>query len=235
MKRAAKIYRTRCGWILVALFILGLALGGCADRGEQLAPIPLVTVNDRSFTVAEFNRRYHAVAAESPVSEKADPVIEKEMKLRLLHQITEELILVERAEEIDLSVTDRELEPAIENIRADYPEGEFDKVLVEQAIVYGEWKDLLRMRLLKEKVVREDLERSIALTPEEVAAAYESNFPGSGLQGDQKLDDAKVDEKVVRLVRRQKAQNAYQAWLLDLKARYDVEINATAWNKLIGS
>lgn len=195
----------------------------------------LVAVNNRSFTVAEFNRRFNTIAAESPVSEKPDPVVEKEMKLRLLHQLTEELILMERAGELNLTVSDRELEAAIDRIRADYPEDEFEKVLVEQAIVFGEWKDLLRRRLLKEKVVREDLERSIALTPEEVAAAYEANFPDNGAKGVQKPDNAEADEKVVRLVRRQKAQEAYQAWLLDLKGRYDVEINAAAWNKLIGS
>jgi hypothetical protein len=40
---------------------------------------------------------------------------------------------------------------------------------------------------------------------------------------------------VVKLVRRQKAQEVYQKWLLALKARYAVEINAAAWEELIGS
>jgi len=157
------------------------------------------------------------------------------MKLRLLHQLTEELILLERADELNLVVSDSELEAAIKKIRTDYPEGEFENILVEQAIVYGEWKDQLRTRLLKEKVVREDLETSISLTPEEVSAAYEANFPARSMDKDRNMNDPAADEKVVKLVRRQKAQEVYQKWLLDFKARYAVEINAPAWEELIGS
>ena len=99
-------------WMMGLLFILGLAGGGCEDRGPQLAAVWLVAVNDRSYTVAEFNRRFEAVAAESPISEKADPVVDKEMKLRLLYQLIEELILVERAAELNLRISDQELKTA---------------------------------------------------------------------------------------------------------------------------
>jgi hypothetical protein len=217
------------------LCILGLMSAACEDRGVQSMPVLLVRVNDQSISVGEFNRRFDAVSAEAPRPRTADPVVEKEMKLRLLHQLTEELILVERARELYLVVSDQELERAVEAIRADYPAGEFENVLLEQAILYGEWQEKLRMRLLKEKVVKEDLESSITLTPEEVSASYAANFPDRGASEGRKLNDAPVDENVIRLVRRQKAQEAYQAWLLDLKTRYDVEINASAWEDLIGS
>lgn len=224
-----------CGWILGMLCILGLITAGCEDRGVQSMRVSLVRVNDQSISVGEFKRRFDAVSAEAPMPGAVDPVVEKEMKLRLLHQLTEELILIERARELNLVVSDQELERAIKAIRADYPEGEFENVLVEQAILYGEWQEQLRMRLLKEKVVQEDLESSITLTPEEVSASYEANFPDRGATEDRKLNDASVDENVIKLVRRQKAQAVYQAWLLDIKARYDVEINAIAWEDLIGS
>jgi FKBP-type peptidyl-prolyl cis-trans isomerase (trigger factor) len=235
MKPERQYFHTIYGWILGVLCIFWLTAVGCEDRGAQLPAVSLVRVNDRSITVDEFNRRFDAESAEFSVSEKIDPVVEKEMKLRLLQQLTEELILLERADELNLVISDRELEMAIKKIRSDYPEGEFEKTLVEQAIVYGEWKDQLRRRLLKEKVVRKDLESSIELTPEEVAASYEANFPARGVGEDQRLNDTAADEKVIKLVRRQKAQDAYQAWLLDLKVRYDVEINATTWERLIGS
>jgi len=223
------------GWVLGILGLLWLSIAGCEDREARSLYVALVSVNDRAITVGEFNRRFDAVSAEFPEPEKADPAVEKDMKLQLLHQLTEELILLERADELNLAVSDSELAAAIKKIRADYPEGEFENILVEQAIVYGEWKDQLRTRLLKEKVVREDLETSIALTPEEVSAAYEANFPARNINKDRNMNDPAVDEKVVKLVRRQKAQEFYQKWLLDLKARYAVDINAAAWEELIGS
>ena len=222
-------------WTLAILGLLWLSIAGCEDRSTRSLAVSLVRVNDRNISVGEFNRRFDAVSAEFPAPEKADAAIEKDMKLRLLHQLTEELILLERAEELNLVVTDSELEAAIKKIRADYPEGEFENILVEQAIVYGEWKGQLRTRLLKEKVVRVDLETSISLTPEEVSASYEANFSAANSDKDRNPDDMASDEKVIKLVRRQKAQDVYQTWLLDLKTRYDVEINATAWEELIGS
>lgn len=223
------------GWIPGMLCIVWLTIAGCGDRGEQFAAASLVRVNERSITVGEFNRRFDAWSAEFPEPEKGDAAVEKAMKLRLLHQLTEELILLERAKELNLAISDRELETAIKAIQTDYPEGEFEKIIVEQAIVYGEWKEQLRMRLLKEKVVQEDLETAVSLTPEEVSAAYEANFPARGTEKGQGLNDTAADKKVIRLVRRQKAQEAYQAWLLDLEARYEVEINAASWEELIDS
>jgi hypothetical protein len=235
MKPEPRHFHPGYGWVLGILGLFWLSIAGCEDHASRSLNVSLVSVNDRSITVGQFNRRFDAVSAEFPVPEKADPVVEKDMKLRLLHQLTEELILLERADELYLVVSDSELAAAINKIRADYPEGEFENILVEQAIVYGEWKMQLRTRLLKEKVVREDLETSISQTPEEVSAAYEANFPARSMDKDRNMNDPAADEKVVKLVRRQKAQEVYQKWLLALKARYGVEINAAAWEELIGS
>jgi len=231
LKRILAGYR----WRIWALCCVCLVAIGCSDRKAQPSAVSLVRVNDRSISVSEFNRRFDAVSAEFPVSKGADPVVEKEMKLRLLNQLTEELILLERADELNLVISNQELSAAIEAIRADYPANEFEKVLVEQAIVYDEWKAQLRMRLLKEKVVREDLETSIVLTPEEVSTSYEAHFPDRGADSDQELNDTADNEKVIKLVRRQKAQDSYRSWLMDLQTRYDVDINTTAWEKLVGS
>jgi hypothetical protein len=229
LKRMHAGYRRNI-WALCLVWLMAI---GCSDQKAQPSAVSLVRVNDQLISVSEFNRRYDAASAEFPVSMDADPVIETEMKLRLLNQLTEELILLERADELGLAISNQELSTAIEAIRADYPAGEFEKVLVEQAIVYDEWKAQLRMRLLKEKVVREDLETSIVLTPEEVSASYEAHFPDRGAAGGQKLNDTADNEKVIKLVRRQKAQDIYRSWLMDLQTRYDVEINTTAWEELI--
>jgi len=222
-------------WIIWVLIMLGMTIAGCDNQGAQLSVVSLVRVNDRSISVDEFNSRFDAVSAEFPLPAQADPAVDKEMKLRLLHQLTEELILLERAEELNLEISDQDLTSAIDRIRADYPEGEFEKVLLEQAISYSLWKAQLRVRLLKEKVVREDLEISIVLTPAEISAAYESHYSPSDTAGHERLNDADIDEKVVKFVRQQKAQQFYQAWLKDLQSMYDVDINAAAWEKMNGS
>ncbi|MCG6909137.1 MAG: SurA N-terminal domain-containing protein [Deltaproteobacteria bacterium] len=209
-----------------------LTVGGCSERSTPPRFESLIRVNDRSISVAEFNRRYDAASAESPIQSQADPLVEKELKLRLLNQLTEELILLERAEEMNLEVTDEELQAAVDRIRADYPDGEFKKVLLEQAISYDVWKEQLRTRLLEEKVVREDLEASVVLTPAEMTAAYEALYPSDGAEKEGHLIEPDIDAKVVKLVRRQKAQKAYRTWLENLQNRYEVEVNFAAWEKM---
>ena len=72
-------------------------------------------------------------------------------------------------------------------------------------------------------------------TPEEMSASYEALYPPDGTAQDELSDDTDADAKVVKLVRRKKAQDTYQGWLESLQHRYDVEINAVAWEKIIDS
>jgi len=212
-----------------------LAAAGCGDKSTQFSMEYLVKVNDRSISVEAFNSRYEAISAEFPISEQDDPGTEKVMKLRLLQQLVEELILLERAEELKLSISDSELAIAVEEIQADYPEGEFEQVLLEQAISFETWRAQLRKRLLKEKVVRNDLEASMALTPEEISASYNANYQTQEGKPDSKVSEKDMDENVIKFVRRQKAQDAYQVWLKDLQKKYTVHIDETAWKEIVGS
>jgi len=118
--------------IFLYISFLLLAAAGCGDKSTQLSIEYLVKVNDRSISVEAFNSRYETISAEFPISEQDDPGTEKVMKLRLLQQLVEELILLERAEELKLSISDSELAIAVEEIQADYPEGEFEKILLNK-------------------------------------------------------------------------------------------------------
>ena len=98
-----------------------------------------------------------------------DAGILADIRLRILNQLTERLILMERARELNLQISDEQLEEVIASIKADYPKGEFDQVLLEQAVSFQQWKNDLRIRLLMVKVVDHELEPRIHITPEEIS------------------------------------------------------------------
>jgi hypothetical protein len=75
---------------------------------------------------------------------------------------------------------DAELETAIQEIKADYPEDEFEQMLLESAIPFSLWKDRLRVRLLMEKVVDRELLQPVEITTQDIEdyySAHEEDWP----------------------------------------------------------
>jgi hypothetical protein len=150
----------------------------------------------------------------------------------------DELILLEEAHSLRLAVGREELAAAVEKIKADYPEGGFEQVLLENAIPYAEWEKAVRRRLLIEKVVEVGLIDTVELTPQDIAAflaAHAQAPAGSDPGGDTPpAFEPRIDTKLIRYLRKQKAEAAYADWLKGLEAKYAVEINHDLWNEITG-
>jgi hypothetical protein len=71
-----------------------------------------------------------------------------------------------------LAVTDEELASAEANIRADYPEGAFEEVLVEEYIDVNYWREELRARLAVEKFFAEVLRPGVSIDYREAERYY---------------------------------------------------------------
>jgi hypothetical protein len=158
-----------------------------------------------------------------------NPAALRTARRRLLDQLTEELILIERAKELDIRVADAEIEAAVQEIKSDYPDGDFEKMLLEYAISYPVWKQRLRRRMLMEKVIEEELKYRITIEPDEILAYYDTHIRS-------KSDSASIsgDKNVfiVMQLRRKKAEEAYWDWIQKLEKAYTIEINQTAWKKI---
>ncbi|MBU1163686.1 MAG: hypothetical protein KKA75_06000, partial [Proteobacteria bacterium] len=101
----------------------------------------------------------------------------------------------------------------------------FDKTLLEYAISYQSWKRALKKRLIIEKVIAEELEEKVIITPDNISEYYERNYGP-------KEDPANINEVIVKQLRREKVEEAYKVWIKKLKKNYKVEINRARWEEI---
>ena len=178
MKRYIMLIRSLKIYGLIGSIILLFFLSACEQKETDLGKEVLIRVGDRVMTVLDFNNAFEItkIAYEDNIKEQPEDL--RKAQIRLLNQLTVEMILLERAEALRISITDAELEQAISVIKGDYPEGEFEKTLLEYAVSYDSWKDRLRSRLILEKVIEEELKNRITITPEDISDYYQKHYQG---------------------------------------------------------
>ncbi len=220
-------------------------LTGCGDYGSDLDSAPgdnyLIRVGDRVVTIVDFNRAFEIVKAAYSHNALQEPDSCRGAKLRLLSQLIEETIILERAKELNIGISDSELEEAVAQIKRDYDDNAFEQILLEHAVSYHLWEKELERRLLIEKVVERELKKNVAITPEDISNYYENHYKGHGRQsalsaGPDKAD-GDLNRIIVKQLRRKKAEEAYKPWIENLRKKYLIEINKKEWGKIaqIGS
>jgi len=217
--------------VLTALLVL-YVLSGCADPEVKHGDEYLIRVGERITTIDDFKRTFEIVKAAYPHNVLKGSACLREARLSLLNQLIEQMIILERAVEQNIGISDSEVEEVIAGIKKDYPEGEFDKTLLEYAISYRSWKEALKNRLLIEKVIAEDLEEKVVITPESISEYYERNYERFFLNSDSKENSANINEFIVKHLRREKVEEAYKVWIKELKKNYKIEINRARWEEI---
>ncbi len=216
-------------WIAVSLLL------GCSDADSDRGNTVLIQVEDVSVTVSDFTQAFEILNAGSHMVDADDKGAVTEARLVFLNQMTEEMLLTVRASELAIEVTDEELEAAAAAIKADYPEGEFEQVLLEYAVPYRFWLKRLRARLLMDKVIARELGAQITITPEDIAAYYQAHYANQDEQENLEQEDNALEASIVQQLRREKTETAYGSWIQKLKEKYPVDINKQEWEHIIGS
>ena len=221
-------------WLIGLIYSLLLLLG-CGDKDSSLPNEVLIRVEDRVVTVLDFNEAFEIskIAFAGNTSEQTEDL--RAAQFRLLNELILEMILLERAHEVGINVTDIELEKAVAAIKSDYPEGEFEKTLLEFAVSFETWKNRLETRLIMEKVIEKELENQITITPEDISEHYKKNFQGQKNESESNPAAGDINEMIVKQLRREKAEEGYKAWIEALKTKYEIEINREQWEKISGS
>jgi len=181
-------------------------------------------------TLAQFERAFEAARIAYSDNRSVDPQVIENARLRLLNQMTEEVIIDRRAHELGIVLDDNELEAAIQAIKKDYPDDEFEQMLLESAIPYSLWKERLRMRLLMEKVVDRELVQPVDITPQDIEAYYKAHEEDFALNNGSP-PEMDLKHHIVEQLRLEKVEAAYPQWMDGLRARYGVEVNWELWGQ----
>ena len=221
--------------LLIGGLLLFCSYVSCTNSGSNPENEILIRVGDRVLTVLEFNQAFEIAKTAYPHNLRHDLNDYQNAQLRLLNQLMVEMIILERAEVLGLYISDEALEKAVADIKRDYPEDTFEKTLLEFAVSYDSWKVRLRNRLLMVKVVDRELNDQIVITPEDIANYYQNNFRNKASDTDPAAQIEDVNEMIIKYLRQEKMEEAYQNWIKKLKQQYPVEINSSQWEKISGS
>jgi parvulin-like peptidyl-prolyl isomerase len=218
--------------VCIAACCIILALStGCSDPDSPSQDnAVLIRTDQRTITRAQFERAFEAARIAYSDDRSVDPETIKRARLRLLDQMTEELVIDRRAGELGIQLDDAELEAAIQEIKKDYPEDEFEQMLLESAIPFALWRDRLRVRLLMEKVVDRELLQPVEITTQDIEDYY-SAHEADLATNDKKPPDMDLNRYIVEQIRREKVEAAYPQWMDGLRKQYAVEINWELWEQ----
>jgi peptidyl-prolyl cis-trans isomerase C len=146
-------------------------LSACHDHG-QIPSSALLRVNERVTTLDQFQSEFALVlASESDLAEDR----KEELKRSFLAQkIDRELILGE-ADRSAIVVAPSQLEAAVAETLAEYPAGDFERMLAAQGLTLGKWRLQLEDNLRIEATIRRLAYARVAVSEEEIAAYYQSH------------------------------------------------------------
>lgn len=219
---------------LICLLGVGYFFVGCSDLKNQQQDEYVIKVGNRTMTVADFNKAFEIAKNAYPHNRILQPDLNQEIRLRLVQQMIEEMILLERAKELNIAITDSQVKAALKEIKKDYPDNVFQEILLEYAVPYRSWKEGLKTRLLMEKVIRQELDDTIEITDEDISKYYEEHFKDDSASPDGKAVPEDINNTIVKILHKEKMEKAYSSWIKELKSRYTVEVNQSALEKMTG-
>ena len=211
------------------LMAVVVGLFGCSPEAQEDAY--LIRVGDSTITVAEFKRAVEASGEEAFPGEQAiGKTALDDLRMRVLNQLSEELIIAERAKQLNIVVTDQELEKAIAAVKADYPDDTFEKTLLENAVSFQAWKQKMATRLLVDKVIAKELVDNVQITSDDVTAYFQTHYPEGIPDGE---DADQINKRIVQHLRHQKAEMLYKNWIEKLRSLFPVDVHQQRWNRLV--
>jgi hypothetical protein len=216
--------------------LFALILTACSFSGPGAKDEYLIQVGERQVTVGEFNKALEIAKAAYPHNTMQNPEYYRQAQIRLFNQMTEELILLERARELNIEVSEEEVDRAVAAVKADYPDEQaFEQTLLEYAVSFAEWKDGLRTRLLMEKLVDIELKDQIVITPDEITRYYRENYGSDSAVPGIDENSEGFNEMIVNHLRHNKTEKVYRTWIETLQKRYTIKINQKEWEKILSS
>ncbi len=219
---------------LICFLWVGCILVGCSDVEHKQKDEYFIKLGDRIITVAEFNKAFEIAKNAYPHNRIQQPDVINEARLRLIQQMSEEIILLEKAEELGITMTDSQVEKTLKDIKKDYPENVFQETLLEYAIPYQSWREGLKTRLLLEKVITRELSDKIEITHDDISKYYEEHFKDDNTSPDAKAESKDINNIIITILRKEKMEKAYESWLKKLKNKYEVKINKKELEKMTG-
>jgi parvulin-like peptidyl-prolyl isomerase len=158
----------RVFFFTLAIFF-GLSACNILDRsGENV----VIIVGEMGITTDELKRDIKYITSGMGVTDQEvnyviDPLVSK---------LVDHYLILEYGRQNGISISEKELEIAIEDIKKDYPEeAVFQQMLLQRYLDYEKWKEGLRLQLLVNKIMSKASENITPVTFDEIKTYFDTH------------------------------------------------------------
>ena len=166
----------RASWRAASVLVLVCLAAACSgtEPPPPSTPAPDVwaVVDGREIRRQDVERAYRRVAPPTPAPSEEEALA---AKLRILDELIDQDILLERARTLKVEVTDAELDKAFAERKSNLPDESFQKELEQRSLTPDDMKRDLRRELTVQKLLQQEVGSKIAVGEEAVRGFYEAN------------------------------------------------------------
>lgn len=156
---------------LLCLCVLGFTFGCEAEPVAEDLP-PLIKVNDQEISKATFRAEFEkSLQKDQPLT----GIEREELQRSFLVQLIDRELIHDEARKVGITVTEADIDTALEAHRQDYPVAGFDEMLKERGLTLESWRAELKESLIMEKLLEQSVYSRVEVTDMEIAAYYEAN------------------------------------------------------------
>ncbi len=206
---------------LLGLLVLALLLLGCVDGGKGPDSTWLLSCGDRVVTAGDYQDALKLALQGYPYESLSRGDEVAAIRLGVYHQLQEELRLLAVADEKGVTLQDSELELAVREASEGYPEGAFEKELMNRGISLETWRRRLAKHLLVRKVLTSEFGKELHLTYDDFQAARK----------DVKADVS--EQGLIQQAKRVRMEEEYRHWRRSVEGKYSIEVNGELWEKIL--
>jgi parvulin-like peptidyl-prolyl isomerase len=162
----------------VTVFVILVSLLALFYRDVLTEPLrkSLATVNGQKITQREFKKafsRYMGIIGQSSTFDEDELA---GLKREILDDLIARRIMLQQAQKLNISVSDRELAARIAEIKKDYVSGEsFYRAFRDGKVNYVTWAEELKKRLTLEKLIRSEVNDRVEVSVDEARRYYAAN------------------------------------------------------------
>lgn len=155
------------GFVLLLMLFLFMA----CDRMNIFSRPHVAMVNGSPIYLDDYQALLNKKMQMLPQDFKNQPDLMKKFEEEVLESMITEKIMDLRAKELNLSVSDDELENKIQEIKKDYGD-DFTALFVRENIHYEKWKEDFRKEMLLQKLIEKDVNSKIRISDAEAVKYF---------------------------------------------------------------
>jgi len=161
-------------FVLLSAVLILVASPVLAETVSRIAAI----INQDVITTAQLDREIDKRVSPEVMESDISPAQRDELRRKVLDQVIEDTLLRQRIEKLGLSISDEDIEQAINDVQSqnNINREQLKEALVAQGLTFEEYRERLREQLLQFKLVGREIQSKIEITNSEMRDYYRAHL-----------------------------------------------------------